>query len=434
MILEFSVANFRSIDEEQTFSLYMTGSQGGQLSNTVPIEGTPYRMLKAVGIYGANASGKSNLLWALFALKGMIRHSHHFHESEKIRFYEPCSFNAVEKKKDTRFEIEFTFPVDGRERRFVYAIAFTDECVTYERLSAYFTNRESLLFERTRGMGKDELAFGAAYKGGTRSLAYFSNQAYLSVAGQHPAAPALIRQIAAYFTRRIMDVKCEYEFRKAIDKSDERAWNLVSYIDVGVESAQLEERNVNAEDLNLPSDYPQRIKEDILNRARKRIVLKHNDNRGESIKLDLDDESEGTQKMVRLLPQVVDVIIGGGVLVVDELDRSMHPFMAEMLVKLFNDPDLNVGQAQLVFTTHNANLLSPDLLRRDQIWFAEKTTGRSVYYSLDSFDKKIVTPSSPYVKWYLEGRFGAIPSIDYAAIVSSLVGWRKESMKNAEKA
>ena len=141
---------------------------------------------------------------------------------------------------------------------------------------------------------------------------------------------------------------------------------------------------------------------------------------GAFMRLDLDEESNGTQKMVRLLPQIVDILVSGGVFVVDELDNSMHPFMAEMLVKLFNDPDINKGQAQLIFTTHNANLLSPDLLRRDQIWFAEKVGGHSRYYSLDSFDKKTVTPSSPYVKWYLEGRFGAVPAIDYAGVVGCL--------------
>lgn len=434
MIIEFSASNFRSIDEERTFSLYMTGSQGGHLSNTVPLEGAPYRILKTVGVYGSNASGKTNLLRALGALRQIVRRSHHFHEGEKIGLYEPCSFNGETEKRETRFQLEFTCPYDGKETRFVYVLAYTDVAITYEKLTAYFTNRESLLFERDLSTNNGKLVFGASYKGGTRNIACFPNQAYLSVAGQNAAAPVIVRKVVSYITRRIATPRVDCIFMRDVKQSDVRAWNLVSHIDVGVENVRLEEKSVSEEELNMPPDLPQELKNDVLNRARKRIVLKHSDNMGAFMRLDLDEESNGTQKMVRLLPQIVDILVSGGVFVVDELDNSMHPFMAEMLVKLFNDPDINKGQAQLIFTTHNANLLSPDLLRRDQIWFAEKVGGRSRYYSLDSFDKKVVTPYSPYVKWYMEGRFGAIPSIDYAAIVSELVDWRERALEDAEKA
>ena len=434
MIIEFSASNFRSIAEERTFSLYATGSQGGRLTNTVPLGGTPYRILKTVGIYGANASGKTNLFLALDALRKMVRWSHHFHEGEKIRCYEPCSFNGAEEKKETRFQLEFVCPYDGKQTRFVYVLAYTDVEITYEKLTAYFTNRESLLFERDISANDGKFVFGAAYKGGTRNIACFPNQAYLSVAGQNAGAPPIVRQIVAYITRRIATPRVDCIFIRDVRQADERAWNLVSHIDVGVESVKLEEHEVSEEALNLPPDMPRDMKNDVLNRARKRIVLKHSDDKGASMRLDLDEESKGTRKMVRLLPQVADILVSGGVFVVDELDNSMHPFMAEMLVKLFNDPDVNQGQAQLIFTTHNANLLSQELLRRDQIWFAEKVGGRSRYYSLDSFDKKVVTPYSPYIKWYLEGRFGAIPSIDYAAIVRELQDWRERAAEDAKKA
>lgn len=434
MIIEFSASNFRSIDEERTFSLYATGSQGGRLTNTVPLEGTPYRILKTVGLYGSNASGKTNLILALETLRHMVRRSHHFHEGEKIRCYEPCSFNDAAEKKETRFQLEFVCPYDGKRTRFVYVLAYTDAVITYEKLTAYFTNRESLLFERNLSVEAEKMVFGAAYKGGIRNIACFPNQAYLSVAGQNAGAPQIVRTVVSYITKKIVTPRVDCIFMRDVRQKDERAWNLVSHIDVGVESVKLEERDVGEEELNLPPDMPREMRDDVLNRARKRIILKHRDDKGASMRLDLDEESKGTRKMVRLLPQVADILVSGGVFVVDELDNSMHPFMAEMLVKLFNDPDVNQGQAQLIFTTHNANLLSQELLRRDQIWFAEKVGGRSRYYSLDSFDKKVVTPYSPYIKWYLEGRFGAIPSIDYAAIVRELQCWRERAAEDAKKA
>ncbi len=101
----------------------------------------------------------------------------------------------------------------------------------------------------------------------------------------------------------------------------------------------------------------------------------------------------------------------------DELENSMHPFMAELIIKLFNDPRVNKRDAQLIFSTHNINLMTPELLRRDQIWFTEKQQGATKLYSLDDFDKKKVKPQSPFNQWYAEGRFGAIPSINYQRIV-----------------
>ena len=101
----------------------------------------------------------------------------------------------------------------------------------------------------------------------------------------------------------------------------------------------------------------------------------------------------------------------------DELDNSMHPFMAELIIKLFNDSRINKGNAQLIFSTHNINLMSSELLRRDQIWFTEKQDGMTKFYSLDDFDKKKVKPRSPFNQWYAEGRFGAVPAINYQGIV-----------------
>jgi AAA15 family ATPase/GTPase len=98
----------------------------------------------------------------------------------------------------------------------------------------------------------------------------------------------------------------------------------------------------------------------------------------------------------------------------------MHPFMAEMIIRLFNDPEVNPKGAQLVFTTHNVYLMSPELLRRDQIWLAEKAEGASTYFSLADFDKNVVKPQSPFNRWYLEGRFDAVPKIDYRRIANMM--------------
>jgi len=127
-------------------------------------------------------------------------------------------------------------------------------------------------------------------------------------------------------------------------------------------------------------------------------------------------ESAGTIKLFKMLPILIDAFEDGGVLLLDELDNSFHPHLAELVIKLFNDPNVNKNNAQLIFSTHNINLMSPELLRRDQIWLTEKTNGATLFYSLDEFDKNSVKMDSPFDKWYGDGRFGAIPSIDIEAI------------------
>ena len=141
----------------------------------------------------------------------------------------------------------------------------------------------------------------------------------------------------------------------------------------------------------------------------------------------LAEESAGTQRLFKIAPILLDTLTNNGVVLLDELESSMHPFMAEMIIRLFNDPEVNPKGAQLVFTTHNVHVMNPELLRRDQIWLAEKENGASTYFSLSDFDKNVVKPKSPFNRWYLEGRFDAIPRIDYRSIANML-----KSIRNSD--
>lgn len=126
----------------------------------------------------------------------------------------------------------------------------------------------------------------------------------------------------------------------------------------------------------------------------------------------LKDESDGTIKMYSLGGFIIPVLEKGHTLLIDELDRSMHPHLCEYIVKLFNAAKTNPNNAQLIATTHDTSLLNSDNLRRDQIWFFSKSHGASHLFSLDQFDKSDVRKNTPFDKWYLDGRFGAIPKIN----------------------
>ncbi len=129
-------------------------------------------------------------------------------------------------------------------------------------------------------------------------------------------------------------------------------------------------------------------------------------------------ESEGTKKIIDLSGPVYDTLLAGKILIIDELDAKLHPLLTIQLIKLFHDPELNQKNAQLFFATHDTNLLSSDLFRRDQIWFTEKDETEQTYlYSLNDFklpDGSKVRNDGNYERNYIKGRYGAIPFITYS--------------------
>ena len=131
---------------------------------------------------------------------------------------------------------------------------------------------------------------------------------------------------------------------------------------------------------------------------------------GTNYEFDISEESLGTQVIFSFIPVIKDVIDNGKILFIDEFDKSLHPYIVKYIVELFNNKDINNKNAQLIFNTHDTNLLDLELLRRDQIWFTEKniSTGESVLYALDDFS---VRKKENVEKGYLLGRYGAVPFI-----------------------
>jgi AAA15 family ATPase/GTPase len=210
------------------------------------------------------------------------------------------------------------------------------------------------------------------------------------------------------------------------------AQQLIRFVDLGITGMTVRKTDMDASSVPFPKDMPSLLRKQLLERMSTRYYFTHVTKQGISGDIELSDESDGTQRLFQLLPNIVETLVQGGVYIIDEIESGMHPFMAEAIVKLFNDSSINHGQAQLLFSTHNSNLLSPNLMRRDQIWFVEKIDGCSRFYSLDDFDKKTVTASSPFAKWYLEGRFGAIPAIDYAGLVGAIKTIQAKEAENAK--
>jgi hypothetical protein len=420
MIVDLTVSNFRSIKDEQTFSLFAEGSRK-HLSSNVSFPGDgKVGVLRSAGIYGPNASGKSNLLVAFQALRYIVVGSGDLKDGDAIPCYEPYRLNTKCIGAPISLEVEF---FAYKNLRFVYRVLFNEKRIIEESLDYYPSRQKANLFSRKDGDSWEDIYFGNHYKGGRKRYAFFDNNSYLAKAGNSADSPEMIRAIFNFFRKDVFFLYANHEVGMLDWKNDDdlvkSVGDILSKVDSGISGLVFEENDVSS--LNLPKNVPENIKKKILESESKKPVFLHKTEDGGMEEFDEDSESSGTNKLFNILPLLIDAFQSGGVLILDELDNSFHPHIAELIIKLFNSPDVNKRGAQLIFSTHNINLMSPELLRRDQIWLTEKNEGRTEFFSLDQFDSSMVKSNSPFYKWYGEGRFGAVPSIDFRAVSSILI-------------
>lgn len=397
MIIDFTISNFRSIQAEQTFSLYAQNPGSYLLDNISYPAGSKIGVLKSAGIYGANASGKSNVLLAFEALQYLILASGRLKDGSLIECCEPFQLSKKNKAEPVRFEVEFVIP---NGTRYVYKVAFTRQRIVAEHLSFYPSSKPALIFDRAEADTWETVKFGTLFAGGKKRMPFFSNNAYLSKAGDSADTPELIRNVYNYFRNDWLRLGLNEEVHLDGWVDDQVLFSKVSawlgLVDAGVSGVVIRENKVDVKSVKLPDGMPERLKESILRDMKRSFLFAHLAE-GNSMELfDLEKESAGTRRLFRLAPLIVNALDNGGVLIVDELDHSMHPFMAELIIKLFNDLELNRGKAQLIFSTHNIHLMSPEHFRRDQIWLTEKTNGATRLFSLEDFDKNKVKPESPF--------------------------------------
>ncbi|MBQ0713040.1 MAG: ATP-binding protein [Porticoccus sp.] len=415
MIIDFTVSNFRSIRKKQTLSLFAESASNHLAENIARPGDEKIGVLRTVGIYGANASGKSNLLLAFEALRYIVCSSGDLKDGDTIPCYEPYLLAESSKTAPIEFEIEF---FSKESVRFIYSVAFNAERILSESLDFYPSRSKANLFKRQEGDKWEDVAFGGHYKGGKKKFAFFDNNSYISKAGNSADAPELIRSIFNYFRTEIFHVGVNEPIGIFRWKNNQDLVNsiaeILSKVDTGIHGVSFKDQDVT--EIKFPKDTPEFIRKRVLESESKKTVFLHRGDNGFQEEFTEDMESAGTTKLFNMLPMLMDALDDGGVLILDELDNSFHPHLAELIIKLFNDPKLNRKNSQLIFSTHNINLMSPSLLRRDQIWLTEKNNGETVFSSLDEFDKNTVKMDSPFGKWYCDGRFGAIPEIDFFAI------------------
>lgn len=420
MLVEFRVENHRSLREEQALSLaasHDSGERGG-----IPVPGSPgERLLPVVALYGANASGKSNVLSALAFARHAVLSSHRQWDPEGGVPRTPFAWGDARKEPST---FEFVFFREGT--RFEYGFSADDERFVEEWLHAYPHGRRQVWFSREG----QTFAFGENLRGENRLVEQVTreNALFLSTAKQH--AHEQLSQVYAWFldlqflnvrhvrrSRSVlsgpMPVEYWLEARRGEENSErERRLahlrKLLGDADIGIRDIRVERKESLDED----------TQETFVSR---RVLLEHK-TKESSAWMPLAEESDGTKTLLRLAPTILDALAYGFVVAVDELEASLHPLLAVKLIELFGDPKTNPRHAQLIFTTHDTNLLgnvaAEPLLRRDQVWFTEKgADGASKLYPLTDFKPR---KSENLERGYLQGRYGAIP------FLGSLVASRGE--------
>lgn len=397
MLLEFTVGNFLSFKDKKTFSLE-AGSIKELKDNVVHESG--YKILRSAAIYGANSSGKSNFIKALDFMISTIKESSKLNSTDKLKV-KPFLLNTETLNKPSFFEILFT----DSNKRYRYGFEIDNDKIVSEWLYVLNENsrKEELYFVREiNGIGVADVfeeAKGLEIK--TRE-----NGLFLPLADQFniDIAKTIMQNISKIYVRSGLEhgdsvfatnMMCDN------DKDREILNTFIRKLDLGFENFNLE----NNEGIDFGN----------------RLTTLHNvyDNKGHVVskyefKLS-DQESSGTNKIFDLSGFVLLSIQLGLVLIIDELDSKLHPILTQEIIKLFNNPETNPRDAQLVFTTHDTNLLGANLFRRDQIWFTEKDKIEATdLYSLLEFkdeNGKTVRNDRSFEADYIKGRYGAIPYI-----------------------
>lgn len=423
MIVDFSVTNFRSFQDEQLFSMNVEGGLSTLQGNFTEIEGGKYSILKSAAIFGPNASGKSNLLTAFKALRWLISNSRALDEGSDIPAYEPFKLSARNMEEPIKFAIEFVVPSGVR---YEYSVSYTKSRVVSESLYSFPKRQRALIFSRSEADTWETVKFGANYKGGDRRFPFFPNSTYISRAGNDASAPQGIRDVILYFRAiAVIDAAVNMHVSNYYQQDGhlEAVSNLICLADTGIKEITAEKRTVD--DIRLPEDMPEEVKKAIYEQNSISYKFWHENQAGYLVKFEQDEISDGTAKLFEILPVFLTAISNGIPIFVDELDSHLHTNLVALIFELFHDSLANPKNAQIIVTTHDTNMMDPSKFRRDQIWLVTKENASSVLTSLDEFDKSLVRSTSPFEDFYKDGRLGALPSIPYTKIRDAIKGMPK---------
>lgn len=426
MLLQISIKNFKTFKEKVTLNLLASNydKDTREIDNISLDAKFNLRILKSAVIYGANASGKSKFFEALMFMKHFVINSSKETQQGDLIDVDPFRLDKKSEKLPSEFEViyihdntiyRYGFEANKNEiiAEWLYYKPKTKEIELFYRDGNKFETHD-------RNFSKGNMVI----KGGLVR----NNALLVSVAAQFNDSTS-IAVINWFKNLKTISGLNESGYKiftmgKTQDPIHKtKILNLLKAADLGIQDIKLQKLEID----QLPKDLPKELRDKIIrevNEEKKEFVLdvltahkKYDSNKKviDTVNFSLDnDESSGTRKFFALTGPILDVLENGYTLVVDELDSKLHPNLVCKIVALFNSKEFNKKNAQLIFNTHDTNLLNSGLFRRDQIWFADKNKfGEAKLYSLADFKSDTVRKTESFEENYIKGKYGAIPFLSF---------------------
>lgn len=409
MLIQFNFKNYNSFRDEAILDLSATKMT--EFSDRVVSVGSE-KILPVAAIYGANASGKSNVYSAFEYMSKYVINSFKYGDEEKdfedIR-PKPFLFDISSESADTCFEVYFTVPGDEKERTYNYGFCIgqtgiTEEWLNYKAKTArkyspiFYRDSETLDLTGIPKASRDNIEVALE-----KQVLIVSLGAKLRVAKCKLVRDWFLNNDFADFGNIVTNFFLSHVLPKDFVTDETVRKNVVNYF------SSFDETIKGFEVTQLPPQEDSKEERYLIDALHKKIGS------DELARIPLSNESAGTLKMFALYPELQEVLQNGGVFCIDELNARLHPLLVRNFVLTFLNPEINVNHAQLIFTTHDTWQLSNQLLRRDEIWFTKKDeVGVSTLYSLADFvdeDGSRIRKDESYEKNYLLGKYGAIPSL-----------------------
>ena len=440
MLVDFAVSNFRSYRGEGKLSLVAAKGDDSSPLNCITSPTEKFQLLRTAAIYGANASGKSNLILAMHQLANLLVAPNE--RAFEDPTHEPFRLDPTAIDQPSSFAVSFILD----NVVYKYQLSKSGAKVHFESLDAFPQGRRQNWFARTGS----EFDFNSTHLKGDKvrlqkvtapSIPFLA----VATAFDHPqlAPPAhwintnlVSRSPALDFRGRNSDedigrlLHSDEDFHRWVNLFLSHADTGIQRVEVAIESRVV--RRVRRRPDNVAESYVEDFPQEIY-----LPQFVHNGVDGKPVLFGANLESLGTRRLFRLLAPIYRVLNSGSVALMDEFSASMHPSMVRALVQLFQTPEINTKNAQLVFTAHDATLLNRGLFRRDQVWFTEKDeTGATDLYSLQ--DIKGVRADEQFEKGYLQGKYGAIPffsEFDFPEVCDGKAerSWQEEGRESSSE-
>jgi len=428
MLIDFTVSNYLSIKEAQTFS-FVSESRTEEKNALFSIENNTIKLYPFSVIFGPNASGKSKFLYALEDLCNFVGNSYKYSEKDEIDAYKPFLLDKKNIELPAKFELEYE--VNGK--RYLYKLEISKYEVLTEELYMFTYNKKSSKSKVFIRKKNEKLSFGASFSGSKKALESFllPNQSLLSRSGNSnndslKEAYSFFTEGITFYTKKNLIFSnlsiTTYEIEKSrVNNFKEIVVALLKTADLQIEDLRIDHEKENNDidfsqfqNINNDSQLKEMLK--ILFNSKPKMAHKvYNDLETEN---DLEyfdlneDESTGTKKLYDLSSYILRSLLTGTVLIIDEFNNGLHPLIEKMIILLYLNPEINKKNAQLLITSHDTYILDICELKREQIWFTDKNKqGATELYSLNEFDKNLIRDYVTYGKQYFEGRFNALPNV-----------------------